>query len=65
MLNGVHRNGTMDEKFKGRLINMMNIAYYVVKKEKPFTDFPEQVELAARVNSDVLTYYKSDKACAR
>ncbi|KAJ4929799.1 hypothetical protein JOQ06_018820, partial [Pogonophryne albipinna] len=45
--------------------NMFHTAYYVVKKEKPFTDFPDLVQLNSRTGSNMTNCYLSDKACLR
>lgn len=61
----VHVNCEMEAGFKKQMENMFHTAYYVLKKEKPFTDFPDLVELNSRTGSNMPHYYKSDKACAR
>ncbi|KAF3859886.1 hypothetical protein F7725_000141 [Dissostichus mawsoni] len=45
--------------------NMFHTAYYVVKKEKPFTDFPDLVQLNSRTGSNMTNCYLSDKTCLR
>lgn len=65
VLAGVHVNYEMDEVFKKKMENMFHTAYYVVKKEKPFTDFPDLVQLNTRTGSSMPNCYMSDKACAR
>ncbi|KAL3063658.1 hypothetical protein OYC64_000066 [Pagothenia borchgrevinki] len=45
--------------------NMFHTAYYVVKKEKPFTDFLDLVQLNSRTGSNMTNCYLSDKACLR
>lgn len=65
MLAGVHVNFDMHAGFKKQMENMFHTAYYVVKKEKPFTDLPDLVQLKSRTGSNMPNCYKSDKACAR
>ncbi|KAK1907004.1 Zinc finger protein 862 [Dissostichus eleginoides] len=45
--------------------NMFHTAYYVVKKEKPFTDFLDLVQRNSRTGSNMTNCYLSDKACLR
>ena len=65
VLAGVHVNCGMNEVFQKQMENMFHTAYYVVKKEKPFTDFPDLVKLNSRTDSNMPNCYKSDKACSR
>ncbi|KAK1898159.1 Zinc finger protein 862 [Dissostichus eleginoides] len=41
--------------------NMFHTAYYVVKKEKPFTDFPDLVQLNSRTGSNMTNYAMEEK----
>ncbi|KAM3871389.1 LOW QUALITY PROTEIN: apoptosis-stimulating of p53 protein 1-like [Diretmus argenteus] len=65
VLAGVHVNCDIDAGFQKQMESMFHTAYYVVKKEKPFTDFPDLVQLNSRTGSNMPNCYKSDKACSR
>lgn len=54
----------MDEQLKVQMRNVMHIAYFVAKKERPFTDFTSQLQLCARTGGAVPKegWYDSDKA---
>lgn len=47
------------------MVNAFHVVYYIVKKEKPFSDFPDLIELNARTGSKMPLWYKSDVACSR
>lgn len=65
VLDGMHWKKGMDGRFHMAMTNMFHICFYIAKKEKPFTDFPDLVDLNERTGSNVPHFYKSDTACAR
>ena len=51
-----------DHMFK-HLRNLFTIAYFIGLNEKPFFDFPIQVQLARRLKVDMKEQYVTDKMC--
>ncbi len=45
--------------------NVFHTSYYIAKREKPFSDFPDLVDLNTRTGGNMPQWYKSDKGCAR
>ena len=48
MLKGVHDGHAMDAGFEMWMVNTIHVVYYVVKKERPYSDFTDLVELQDR-----------------
>ena len=65
VLKGVHVGHMMDAGFEKRMVNTFHVTYYVAKKERPFSDFTDLVELQDRTGSTLPAFYRSDKAAAR
>ena len=57
--------GAMDAGFEARMANTFRTAYYLAKKERPFSDFAELVAMQERTGSTMPAFYRSDKAAAR
>jgi hypothetical protein len=55
----------MEEKLREKMVNNMHIAYYVAKREQPFTEFPHLRALVARTGGKVSECYNSNNACKR
>jgi hypothetical protein len=55
----------MEKALEDQMVNLFKVAYYMYWKERPFTDFPDQLALAHSVGGNVPDFYRSDKACAR
>ena len=55
----------MDPAMFNKMKNVMHTAYYIAKKQQPFTQFPELHGLINRTGGTLPDSYKSDKACAR
>ena len=64
-LTGIHVGRVMVAGFLERMVNMFHVAFFIAKKERPFTDFPDLVELQERTGSKMATVYRSDMAVAR
>ncbi len=65
ILQGIHVGKDMDAGFEARMANTFQTAYYLAKKERPFSDFAELVALQERTGSTMPAFYRSDKAAAR
>ncbi|KAJ8347903.1 hypothetical protein SKAU_G00264920 [Synaphobranchus kaupii] len=55
----------IDEALCLKMTNIMHTAYYVAKKELPFTQFRTLHGLINRTGGKLPDCYESDKACAR
>ena len=65
VLTGIHVGKVMDGIFEEKMVNMFHVAYYVAKKERPFTDFPDLMALQERTGSRRSSSYRTDVAVAR
>ncbi|KAL3060833.1 hypothetical protein OYC64_015219 [Pagothenia borchgrevinki] len=55
----------MQDELRAGMINLFHVAYFVVKSERPFTDFPVLVDLNRRTGAKMPLCYHHDKACTR
>lgn len=57
----------LSEQNKSILKKVFNTAYMVVKRELPFTVFPDMLNLQIKNGSDIdkLSSYRTDNACRR
>ncbi|KAF3859041.1 hypothetical protein F7725_021440 [Dissostichus mawsoni] len=55
----------MQDELRAGMINLLHVSYFVVKSERPFTDFPVLVDLNRRTGAKMPLCYHHDKACAR
>ena len=65
VLTGIHVGNVMDASFAEKMTNMFHVAYFVAKKERPFTDFTDLIALQERTGSKMAACYRSDMAVAR
>ena len=65
MLTTIHVGQQMEASFEEKMKNSFHVVYFIAKKERPFTDFSDLVELQERIGSMLASCYRSDKAVAR
>ena len=61
----VHTFKKRAEHLKDSMVKLFNIAYYVIKRGHPFTDYPELVDLHKKNGVDLSSCYHENKACTR
>ncbi|XP_053544659.1 zinc finger protein 862 isoform X2 [Bombina bombina] len=54
---------TMDEDMTSQFKTLFNVAYYIAKNNKPFTDFDGLLELSGKLGATLKEGYANDKRC--